>query len=74
MGTWYDHAGQAIASTCSRPMLAHTITSCWGTCRGSVQALALAAGLWFFSTKVQGSIEGQALPDAYTVREAAAVS
>lgn len=72
-GRWHGHAGQAMASTRSnsRRLLVHPLSSAWGSCRGSVQALALAAGLWFFSTKVQGSIEAQALPDAYTVSGAA---
>ncbi|EFJ42954.1 hypothetical protein VOLCADRAFT_121472 [Volvox carteri f. nagariensis] len=38
---------------------------------GCGQALVLAYGLWFFTTKVQGSIEGQALPDGYTARNIA---
>ncbi|GLI68962.1 hypothetical protein VaNZ11_013490 [Volvox africanus] len=38
---------------------------------GSCQALVLAYGLWFFSTKVQGAIEVQALPDGYTARNIA---
>ncbi|GLC35785.1 hypothetical protein PLESTB_000494000 [Pleodorina starrii] len=38
---------------------------------GCCQALALAYGLWFFSTKVQGVIEGQSLPDGYTARNIA---
>ncbi|KAG2443033.1 hypothetical protein HYH02_009448 [Chlamydomonas schloesseri] len=38
---------------------------------GAVQALGLAAGLWFFSTKVQGAIEGNPLPDGYTARNIA---
>ncbi|GIL99396.1 hypothetical protein Vretimale_4566, partial [Volvox reticuliferus] len=38
---------------------------------GSCQALVLAYGLWFFSTKVQGVIEGQTLPDGYTARNIA---
>ncbi|KXZ56700.1 hypothetical protein GPECTOR_1g630 [Gonium pectorale] len=35
---------------------------------GSCQALVLGYGLWFFTTKVQGAIEIQSLPDAYTAR------
>ena len=39
------------------------------SCSGSVQALALGAGLLFFTTKMEGVIAGSQLPDAYTVRQ-----
>ncbi|PNH05800.1 hypothetical protein TSOC_007901 [Tetrabaena socialis] len=39
--------------------------------RGSIQALLLAYGMYIFSTKVQGAIQGQAMPDAYLARNIA---
>lgn len=40
-------------------------------CSGAVQAGAIAFGLFYFTSKVEGSINGQSLPDAYTARNIA---
>ncbi|GFR41276.1 hypothetical protein Agub_g1951 [Astrephomene gubernaculifera] len=50
-----------------KPGKATPLTAFLGCCQASL----LAWGLWIFSTKVQGVIEAQSLPDSYTARNIA---